>query len=113
MHTWSLETGLHQAHLQVQYQSEVTNWPPGDWGRDPERWQEESSIDEMTPQHGRRYEASIPRKSRLSHLKRTQEADNWANMGAQGQRKIVLDRRDNAETWMAASLTMTDVDVVW
>ena len=35
MHT-SLETGLHQAHLQVQYQSEVSNWPPGDWGRGQE-----------------------------------------------------------------------------
>ena len=31
----SLETGLQQAHLQIQYSSEVTNWPPGDWGRNP------------------------------------------------------------------------------
>ena len=69
-------------------------------------------MDEMTPQHGRRYEASIRHKSRLSHLKRTQEGDNWANIGAQGQRKIVHDRRDNSETWMAASKTMAEVDVV-
>ena len=52
-------------------------------------------------------------KSRLSHLKRTQETDNWAHIGAQGQRKIVLDRRDHSETWMAASKTMAEVDVVW
>ena len=34
--TWSLETGLHQAHLQVRYWSEVTNLPPGDWSRKDE-----------------------------------------------------------------------------
>ena len=30
-----------------------------------------------------------------------QEADHWANIGAKGQRKKVLDRRDNSETWKA------------
>ena len=30
-----------------------------------------------------------------------QEADHWANIGSQGQRKIVLDTRDNSETWKA------------
>ena len=28
-----------------------------------------------------------------------QEADHWANIGAQGQRKIPLDRRNNHEKW--------------
>ena len=32
----------------------------------------------------------------------TQEADHWANIGAQGQRKIVLDKRDNSESCKAA-----------
>ena len=31
----------------------------------------------------------------------SQEADFGSNIGAQGQRKIVLDRRDNSETWTA------------
>ena len=30
-----------------------------------------------------------------------QESDHWANIGAQGQRKIVLDRCDNSESWKA------------
>ena len=30
-----------------------------------------------------------------------QEADHLANIGAQGQRKIVYDRRNNSETWKA------------
>ena len=47
-----------------------------------------------------------------------QEADHRANMGAQGQRKIVLDKCDNSESWreatgMAASKTMDKVEVVW
>ena len=29
------------------------------------------------------------------------EADHWANIGAQGQRKIVLDKRDISESWKA------------
>ena len=29
------------------------------------------------------------------------EADHWANIGAQELRKIVLDKRDNSETWKA------------
>ena len=27
------------------------------------------------------------------------DADHWANLGAEGQRKIVVDRRSNSETW--------------
>ena len=36
----------------------------------------------------------------VKHVNRehNQEADHWANIGAQGQRKIVLDRRDHSET---------------
>ena len=30
-----------------------------------------------------------------------QDFDHWANIGAQEQRKIVLDKRDNSETWKA------------
>ena len=30
-----------------------------------------------------------------------QEADAWANIGAKGQRKIVLDNGDNSATWKA------------
>ena len=30
-----------------------------------------------------------------------QEAGHWANIGAQGQKKFVFDRRDNSETWKA------------
>ena len=29
------------------------------------------------------------------------EAGHWANIGAQGHRKIVLHRRNNSETWKA------------
>ena len=32
-----------------------------------------------------------------------QEADHWANIGPQGQRKIVFDRRDNSGTWKAVN----------
>ena len=35
------------------------------------------------------------------HRERNQEADHWANIGSQGQRKIVLDRYDNSEKWKA------------
>ena len=35
------------------------------------------------------------------HREHKQEADHWANIGAQGQRKMVLDRCDNSETWKA------------
>ena len=31
----------------------------------------------------------------------TQEADHWANIATQGNRKIVIDRRDAATTWKA------------
>ena len=49
-----------------------------------------------------------------------QEADHWANIGAQGQRKIVLDRRNDSVTWkatrgasgMEASKTMAEENVV-
>ena len=39
----------------------------------------------------------------VNHVYRehNQEADQWAKIGAQGQRKIVLDRRDHSETWKA------------
>ena len=42
----------------------------------------------------------------MKHVYRehNQEADHWANSGAQGQRKIVLDtcdKCDNSETWKA------------
>ena len=30
-----------------------------------------------------------------------QEVDHWPNVGAKGQRKVVIDRKDNAETWKA------------
>ena len=30
-----------------------------------------------------------------------QEADHWANMGAQGRRKIVIDRREESTVWKA------------
>ena len=33
-----------------------------------------------------------------------QEADHWANIGAKGQRKIVLDKCNNSETWKAVEL---------
>ena len=29
------------------------------------------------------------------------EADHWANVGAEGQRKVVVDRKSNAATWKA------------
>ena len=29
------------------------------------------------------------------------EADHWANVGAEGQRKVVVDRKSNADTWKA------------
>ena len=29
------------------------------------------------------------------------EADHWANVGAEGQRKVVIDRKSDAETWKA------------
>ena len=32
---------------------------------------------------------------------RNQEADHWANLGAQGQRNIIIDRSNNTETWKA------------
>ena len=35
------------------------------------------------------------------HRARNEEAAHWANIGAQGQRKIVIDRCTNAETWKA------------
>ena len=35
------------------------------------------------------------------YRERNQEADHWANIGAQGHRKIVLDKRTNSETWKA------------
>ena len=30
-----------------------------------------------------------------------QEADHWAKVGAEGQRKVVIDRKDDADTWKA------------
>ena len=50
-----------------------------------------------------------------------QETDHWANLGAEGQRPIVLDRRDNSESWksvkgflgMAAPKTIVKVDAPW
>ena len=39
--------------------------------------------------------------SKIDHREHNQEADHWANIGAQRQRKIVLDRCDNSETWKA------------
>ena len=37
----------------------------------------------------------------VKHIYRehNQGADHWANIGARGQRKMVLDRCDNSETW--------------
>ena len=37
----------------------------------------------------------------VKHIQRerNQEADHWANIGAQGQRKGEVDRCDNSETW--------------
>ena len=29
------------------------------------------------------------------------EADHWANVGAEGQRKVVFDRKGDADTWKA------------
>ena len=29
------------------------------------------------------------------------EADHWANVGAEGQRKVVIDRKSNGDTWKA------------
>ena len=29
------------------------------------------------------------------------EADHWANVGAEGQRKVVIDRKSNDDTWKA------------
>ena len=39
----------------------------------------------------------------VKHVNRehNQEADHWANIAAQGQRKIVSDRCDSSETWKA------------
>ena len=39
----------------------------------------------------------------MKHVNRehNQEADHWANIAAQGRRKIVPDRCDNSETWKA------------
>ena len=34
-HPLSLETDQHRVHLQIQCESLVTNWLPGDWGRSP------------------------------------------------------------------------------
>ena len=31
------------------------------------------------------------------------EADHWANIGAEGQRKIVIDKSNTSETWKAVS----------
>ena len=41
--------------------------------------------------------------SSVNHVYRdhNQEADHWANLGAQGPRKIVIDRRDDPTTWKA------------
>ena len=30
-----------------------------------------------------------------------QEADHWANLGPEGQRKVFVDRSSNSETWKA------------
>ena len=42
-------------------------------------------------------------ESFVNHVYRehNQEADNGANLGAQGQRKIVIDRRDESTVWKA------------
>ena len=32
-----------------------------------------------------------------------QEADHWANIGAQGKKKRLVDRRGNSETWKAVT----------
>ena len=42
----------------------------------------------------------------VNHVYRehNQEADHWANIGAQGRRKIVIDRRDQATVWKAIKM---------
>ena len=49
----------------------------------------------------------------MKHVYRenNQEADHWAIIGAQGQRKILLDRRDVEGG--AGTETVANVDVVW
>ena len=43
-----------------------------------------------------------------------QEADLLVNMGAEGQRKIVIDKCSNSESWKAvAPKTMVKVDAAW
>ena len=48
------------------------------------------------------------------------EADHWANAGAEVQRKVVIDRKSNGDTWkavkgfwMAVARTMGEVGAVW
>ena len=37
------------------------------------------------------------------HKEHNQEADLWANIGAQGQRKMIVDRSNHTETWKAVT----------
>ena len=56
--------------------------------------------------HGGREEVATPISnidSFVKHVytKHNQEADHWANIGAQQRRKIVIDRRDQSTVWKA------------
>ena len=56
--------------------------------------------------HGGKREIAKPISnidSFVNHVYRehNEEADQWANIGTQGRRKIVIDRRDDPTTWKA------------
>ena len=45
--------------------------------------------------------SNIDRIVKHVFVEHNQEADHWANIGAQGRRKTVIDKRDNSTTWKA------------
>ena len=68
------------------------------WGRSTE-----AELAKYKRPHTRGGKRRLPIRFRdfVKHVFRehNQEADHWANIGAQGQRKIVPERCDNSETW--------------
>ena len=68
-------------------------------------WSAEEELDKFKRlnTHGgkRRWPDRFRTLTTVRNIEHNQEADHWANIGTQGLRKIVLDRRDNSESWKA------------